>query len=33
VSVADRISKARLLAAKFTYHCHCRLAPDRKFRI
>src|SRR6204780_4728244 len=33
VSVADRISKARLLAAKFTHHCHCRLPPDRKFRI
>jgi hypothetical protein len=28
--VADRIAKARLLAAKFTYHCHCCIAPDRK---
>jgi hypothetical protein len=30
VRVADRIAKARLLAAKFTYHCHCCIAPDRK---
>jgi hypothetical protein len=30
VCVADRIAKARLLAAKFTYHCHCCFAPDRK---
>ena len=33
VSVADRIAEARLLAAKFTYHCHCRVAPDGKFQI
>jgi len=33
VGVADRIPKARLLAAKFTYHCHCRFTPDRKVRI
>jgi hypothetical protein len=30
VSVADRIAKTRLLAAKFTYHCHWCFAPDRK---
>jgi hypothetical protein len=30
VGVADRITKARLLAAKFTYHCHCCFAPDGK---